>query len=191
MKMDRMGDKLAENMLNAIDKSRRPGLANLIYALGIRNVGYHLAGVLAKQFKSIENLASQTIERLIQIHEIGPIVAQSISNFFQNPKNRIVIQKLKAGGIRFPTDRVEVGKTPLEGKTFVLTGGLDSFTRDEARIHIESMGGRVTSSVSKKTDFVVVGKDPGSKYHTAQGLGITTLNENEFKEFIGKECEDS
>ena len=191
MKMDRMGNKLAENMLNAIDKSRQPGLTSLIYALGIRNVGYHLSGVLAKQFKSIENLASQTIERLIQIHEIGPIVAQSISNFFQNPKNLTVIQQLKSGGVRFPIEGAEVKKTPLEGKTFVLTGGLDSFTRDEARILIEGMGGRVTSTVSKKTDFVVVGKEPGSKYHTAQRLGITILNESEFKEFIEKERIDT
>ena len=186
MKMDRMGDKLAENLLNAIDKSRHPTLTNLIYALGIRNVGYHLAGVLAKRFRSIDNLARQTIEDLTQVHEIGPIVAESIHNFFHNPKNLKVIEKLRRGGVKFPVEQAEVKETPLSGKTFVLTGGLDSFTRDEARRIIEDMGGRVSSSVSKETDFVIVGKDPGSKYDSALKLGIKALNEEEFKKMIGR-----
>ncbi len=184
MKMDRMGDKLAENMLNAVDKSRNPTLSSLIYALGIRNVGYHLAGILAKNFKSIDNLAKQSIEDLTQVHEIGPIVAQSIYNFFRNPKNLKVLEKLKEAGVTFPAEDVEVQEAPLAGKTFVLTGGLDSFTRDEARRIIEDMGGRVSSSVSKKTDFVVAGKDPGSKYDKALSLGVKTLNEDEFKEMV-------
>jgi len=185
MKMDRMGDKLAENILNAIDKGRNPGLTNLIYALGIRNVGYHLAGVLAKSFKSIDSLARQTIEDLAQIYEIGPIVAQSIYNFFHNPKNLKVLEKLKKGGVKFPAEKIEERETPLSGKTFVLTGGLDSFTRAEARKVIEDMGGRVASSVSNKTDFVIAGKDPGSKYDNALRLGINILDENGFKEMIG------
>ncbi len=185
MKMDRMGDKLAENMLDAIQESRNPSLTNLIYALGIRNVGYHLAGVLAKNFKSIDNLAKQTIEDLTQVHEIGPIVAQSIYNFFHNPKNLKVLEKLKDGGVKFPAEKVKVKETPLSGKTFVLTGGLDSFTRDEARKIIEDMGGRVSSSVSKKTDFVIAGKDPGSKYDDTVRLGIKALNEDDFKKMIG------
>ena len=185
MKMDRMGDKLAENMLDAIQESRNPSLTNLIYALGIRNVGYHLAGVLAKNFKSIDNLAKQTIEDLTQVHEIGPIVAQSIYNFFHNPKNLKVLEKLKDGGVKFPAEKAKVEETPLSGKTFVLTGGLDSFTRDEARKIIEDMGGRVSSSVSKKTDFVIAGKDPGSKYDDTVRLGIKALNEDDFKKMIG------
>ncbi|NVM24639.1 MAG: NAD-dependent DNA ligase LigA [Desulfobacterales bacterium] len=186
MKMERMGDKLAENLLNAINESRSPSLTNLIYALGIRNVGYHLAGVLAKHFKSIDNLAQQTTEDLTQIHEIGPIVAESIYNFFHNPKNLRVLEKLRKGGVKFPAEKVETRVISLSGKTFVLTGGLDSFTRDEARKVIEDMGGRVSSSVSKKTDYVVVGKDPGSKYDSALKLGIQTLDEKDFKEMIGK-----
>ena len=186
MKMDRMGDKLAENLLSAIDKSRHPTLTNLIYALGIRNVGYHLAGVLAKRFRSIDNLARQTIEDLTQVHEIGPIVAESIHNFFHNPKNLKVIEKLRRGGVKFPVEEAEVKETPLSGKTFVLTGGLDSFTRDEARRIIEDMGGRVSSSVSKETDFVIVGKGPGSKYDSALKLGIKALNEEDFKKMIGR-----
>ncbi len=186
MKMDRMGDKLAENLLSAIDKSRHPTLTNLIYALGIRNVGYHLARVLAKRFRSIDNLARQTIEDLTQVHEIGPVVAESIHNFFHNPKNLKVLEKLRRGGVNFPVEEAEVKETPLSGKTFVLTGGLDSFTRDDARRIIEDMGGRVSSSVSKETDFVIVGKDPGSKYDSALKLGIKALNEQEFKKMIGR-----
>lgn len=186
MKMDRMGDKLAENLLNAIDQSRNPSLDNLIYALGIRNVGYHLAGVLAKNFKSIDHLAKQTVEDLTQVYEIGPIVAQSIYNFFHNPKNLKVLEKLKRGGVKFPVEKVKVKETPLLGKTFVLTGGLDSFTREDATKIIEEMGGRVSASVSKKTDYVVVGKDPGSKYDNALKLGVKTISEEEFKKLAGK-----
>jgi DNA ligase (NAD+) len=184
MKMDRMGDKLAENILIAIDKSRNPSLTNLIYALGIRNVGYHLAGVLAKNFKSLDNLAKQSVEDLTPVHEIGPIVAESIYNFFHNPKNLKVLEKLKKGGVKFPEEKVLAKKTPLSGKTFVLTGGLESLSRDQATKIIEEMGGRITSSVSKKTDFVVVGKDPGSKYDKALELKVKTLDEEEFKKLI-------
>jgi DNA ligase (NAD+) len=185
MKMDRMGDKLAENILSAIDKGRNPSLTSLIYALGIRNVGYHLASVLAKNFRSIDNLAKQSMEDLTQVHEIGPILAESIYNFFHNPKNLKVLDKLKKGGVKFPTEKVAVKQTPLSGKTFVLTGGLESLTRDQATKMIEEMGGRVASSVSKKTDFVVVGKDPGSKYDKALELKVKTLDEEEFKKLIG------
>jgi DNA ligase (NAD+) len=184
MKMDRMGDKLAENLLAAIDKSRAPSLANLIYALGIRNVGDHLAGVLAKEFKSIDRLARQSVEDLTTVHEIGPIVAESIYNFFHNPKNLKILEKLKQGGVRFPVEEAKARETVLAGRTFVLTGGLETLTRDDARQIIENLGGRVASSVSKKTDYVIVGKDPGSKYDTALNLGIKTLNEEEFKNLI-------
>jgi len=186
MKMDRMGDKLAQNLLDAIDQSRNPSLSSLIYALGIRNVGEHLATVLARNFRSIDNLAGQTMEDLTRVHEIGPIVAESIYNFFHNQKNIEVLDKLKKGGVLFPEEKAELKETALTGKTFVLTGGLDSMTRDEARKIIETFGGRVSSSVSKKTDFVVVGKDPGSKSADAQRLGVKTLDEEEFKKMIGK-----
>lgn len=186
MNMDRMGDKLAQNLLDAIDQSRKPGLANLIYALGIRNVGEHLATVLARNFKSIDNLANQSIEDLTQVHEVGPIVAESIYNFFHNTKNLKVLEKLKKGGVVFPEENIESRESSLTGKTLVLTGGLDSMTRDEARKIIETLGGRVSSSVSKRTDLVVAGKDPGSKYADAQRLGVKTLNEDEFKKMIGK-----
>ncbi|MBW1803767.1 MAG: NAD-dependent DNA ligase LigA, partial [Deltaproteobacteria bacterium] len=184
MKMERMGDKLAENMLKAIDGSRGPSLKQLIYALGIRNVGEHLANVLAKHFKSIDNLAKQTEEELTAVHEIGPIVAQSISHFFRNPGNLEVLEKLRKGGVAFPSDKIEEKALPFEGKTFVLTGTLDAFTRDEAKRIIEDMGGRVASSVSGKTHFVVAGANPGSKYNKALGLGVETLNEDAFRKMV-------
>ena len=185
MKLDRMGDKLAQNLLDAVDRSRKPALANLIYALGIRNVGTHLASVLAKRFRSIDNLAKQEEEDLIRVHEVGPVVATSLFNFFRNPKNLAVLKKMEEGGVLFPVEPGESTQTSLAGKTFVLTGGLEGFTRDEARKMIEKLGGRVSSSVSRKTDFVVVGKDPGSKYDEARRLGVKTLNEEEFKGMIG------
>jgi DNA ligase (NAD+) len=186
MKMDRMGDKLAENLLRAIAESRTPSLANLIYALGIRNVGTHLAGVLARHFRSIDRLADESVEGLTQVHEVGPIVAQSLYNFFHNPKNLEILEKLKRGGVRFPVEGERIAEAPLAGKTFVLTGGLDTLTRDEARRRIEERGGRVASTVSKKTDFVVVGRDPGSKLDAARKLGVRILNEDEFKKMVGR-----
>ena len=186
MKMERMGDKLAENLLDAIDKSRTPALTNLIYALGIRNVGYHLAAVLAKHFGSIETLSKQDVAELAQVHEIGPIVAGSITSFFRNPKNLRILEKMEKGGVKFPVEKVKAKATPLLGKIFVLTGALESLTRADARKQIEQLGGRVASSVSRKTDFVIVGKDPGSKYDEASRLAIKTLNEDEFKELIGR-----
>lgn len=186
LKMERMGDKLAQNILDAIEKSKHPTLTSLIYALGIRNVGYHLSGVVAKNFSSIDNLAKQSVEDLTKIYEVGPIVAQSIYNFFRNPKNVKVLEKLKKGGVKFPTEKVVAKETPLSGKTFVLTGTLDSFTREEATKIIEEMGGRVSSTVSKKTDFVLVGTDPGSKYDDALKLGVKVIDEGEFKRIIGK-----
>jgi DNA ligase (NAD+) len=117
---------------------------------------------------------------------VGPIVAQSLHNYFQNPKNLEILDKLKKGGVAFPEEEAEARETLLEGKTFVLTGGLDSMTRDEARGLIEERGGRVSSSVSKKTDFVVVGKDPGSKRDKARKLGVQTLSEDDFNKMIGR-----
>jgi len=114
-------------------------------------------------------------------------VAQSIYNFFHNPKNLRVLEKLKRGGVIFPVEKAEVKEEPLAGKSFVLTGTLGSFTRDQAQKIVEDMGGRVASSVSKKTDFVIVGKDPGSKYDDALRLGVKILNENDFKNMMGSQ----
>jgi DNA ligase (NAD+) len=185
-KMERMGPKLAQNLIDAIEKSKNADLPHLIFALGIRNVGEHMASVLAREFKSLDNIAKQSIEDLTSVFEIGPVVGESIYNFFHDEKNQKVLEKLKKAGVKFPEIKVKTSVTPLTDKAFVLTGGLDSFTRDEAKKIIEDMGGRVSASVSKKTDFVVVGKDPGSKLTDAQRLGVKILDEAGFKKLIRK-----
>jgi len=172
--------------LNAIDKSKNPDLPHLIYALGIRNVGEHLATVLAREFRCIDNLRNKTIEELTKVKEIGPIVGESIYNFFHDEKNLKVLEKLKKGGLKFPQMKVKAKATPLSGKTFVLTGSLGILTRDEAERIIEDLGGRVSSSVSKNTDYLVAGKEPGSKLDKAKELGIKTIDEDEFKKLIAK-----
>jgi len=185
MEMDRMGDKLAENLLAAVEKSKHPDLPHFLFALGIRNVGRHLAALLAREFKTVDNLASQSVEALEQVHEIGPAVAQSIYNFFRNPTNLKVIEKFKQAGLELPVAAAGPKETPMAGKTFVLTGALDALTRDQARKIIEESGGRVSSSVSAKTDFVIAGKNPGSKYDSARRLGVKILDEEAFKKMTG------
>ncbi len=186
LKMERMGDKLAQNLLDAIEKSKKPDLPHLIHALGIRNVGEHMAAILARQFKSIDNLARQSVEELTQVKEIGPIVAQSIYNFFHDAKNLKVLEKLKKAGVTFPVLKEVTKKTAISRKTFVFTGGLDSFTRDEAGKIVTDMGANVGSSVTKQTDYVVAGADPGSKLEKARKLGIKIIDEDEFKKLIGR-----
>jgi DNA ligase (NAD+) len=184
LKLDRMGDQLADNILAAIESSKEPDLPRLILALGIRNVGEHLANVLAVEFKSLDGLRAADRERLESIREVGPVVAESIRAFFENKKNLRVLEKLRRGGVKFPVLSSSSGPQPLAGQTFVLTGGLSSMTRDEAKARIEQLGGRVTSSVSRKTDAVIVGQDPGSKLDRARKLGIKILDEDELKKLI-------
>jgi DNA ligase (NAD+) len=142
--------------------------------------------LLAQHFRSIDKLAKQTAEDLTAVREIGPIVAQSIYDFFHDAKNLKVLEKLKKAGVRFPTFQVSAKKTPLTGKSFVFTGGLDSFSRDEAGKIVISMGGEVGSSVTKQTDYVVVGADPGSKLEKARKLGVKILDEERFRKLVGK-----
>ena len=186
LKMERMGEKLAGNLLEAIEKSKRPNLPDLIHSLGIRNVGEHMASILAGQFRSLESLSKQSVEDLTGVREVGPIVARSIYNFFQDSKNLKVLEKLKKGGVKFPVLEVTTKKTPLSGKTFVFTGGLDSFTRDQAGKIVMSQGANVSTSVSKQTDYLVAGADPGSKLDKARQLGIKIIDEKEFKKLIGE-----
>jgi DNA ligase (NAD+) len=187
LKLERMGDKLADNILAAIRGSKEPTLRRLILALGIRNVGDHLASVLARQFRSLENLQKSGTEELTGVREIGPVVAESIQAFFSNEENLRVLEKLRQAGVQFPVMKEKKKHQPLAGQTFVLTGGLSSLTRDQAKISIEQLGGRVASSVSGKTNVVVVGQDPGSKLDRARELGIKIIDENEFKKLIAKE----
>ncbi|MFP4039588.1 MAG: NAD-dependent DNA ligase LigA [Desulfosudaceae bacterium] len=176
--LDRMGPKSAENLMTAIDRSRTISFKSFLYALGIRFVGEHLAGLLAESFNDIQELAAATRDRLNAIDGIGPVAADSVVRFFENRENREVLRRLTANGvvILYPSSRQE--KPPgLVGKTFVLTGSLESLTRREAQSRIEEKGGRVTGSVSQKTDYVVAGNSPGSKLDKARTLGVTVLDE--------------
>jgi DNA ligase (NAD+) len=181
--LERMGDKSAQNIIDALEKSKNISLARFIFSLGIRFVGEHAASLLADHFKTLSNLKKTTYEELLSIYEIGPQSAQSIVQFFDEPKNLNTIDRLMKAGITIQQQE-KATSDQLSGKAFVFTGTLESMTRDEAEGLVASMGGRATSSVSKKTDYVVVGKDPGSKATKARDLGVTILNEEEFKSLL-------
>ena len=183
--LERMGPKSSENLLDEIQKSKSNDIARLIFALGIRHVGERLAQTLAAHFRGLDILAAAGVEELTAVEDVGPVVAESIAFFFKQPENRDLLRKFKAAGLNFAAKKGEAkGDQPLAGKTFVLTGGLDRFSRDEAKDAVERRGGTVTDSVSKKTTYLVVGKAPGSKFAKAQKLGITILNEKDFSKLI-------
>jgi DNA ligase (NAD+) len=186
MGLERMAEKSAENLLAALEASKNPPLEKFIFALGIRHVGEHIAKILAKNFSSLKDVMDATEESLLSINEIGPEVTSSIIKFFNQSSNVTIVDRLWKAGITPLKASYEGPSTHLMGKTFVLTGTLDSFTRDDARNIIESLGGKVTSSVSKNTDFVVEGREPGSKLRKAQSLGITILNEDKFKKLVSE-----
>jgi len=180
--LERMGPKSAENLVKEIDASRSLEFSRLLFGIGIRHVGERTAQILATHFGSIERLEQASKEELEQIHEIGPKLAESVFQFFRQPENRELLERLRAAGLRMESEAVEhprVSQT-LAGKTFVLTGTLDSMTREEASARIAERGGRVSSSVSKKTSFVVAGRDAGSKLEKARDLGVRILDEREF-----------
>jgi DNA ligase (NAD+) len=181
--LERMGEKLGGNILTAIERSKKTTLDRLIYGLGIRNVGEHTAKLLSREFSVLEELSKASVEKLMTIREIGPKVALSIFKFFQQKGNQRVIEKLKERGIEYPW-RLQPRSKKYEGQTFVFTGTLKTMSREEAESKVESMGGRASSSVSKKTQFVVVGEDPGSKYEKAQALGVKTITEDEFLKML-------
>ena len=180
--LERMAEKSAGNLLAAIGKSRQTTLARFIFALGIRNVGESTARDLARCFGSIERLAAADAETLRQVPDVGPVVAHSMAGFFAEPHNREVIGQLRAAGVSFAEtapQRLDTA-SPVYGKTFVLTGTLPHLKRDAAQQRIRDQGGKVSSSVSKQTDYVVAGAEPGSKYDQALELGITILDEADF-----------
>ena len=186
-KLERWGPVLAAKIVRNIQNAKRISLPKFIFALGIPGVGEHLANVLAKHFKSLDALRNATFDELIQIPEIGPNTAQSIVDFFADEHNRRFLEKLFSVGVEVEEIREEEeAEKPLSGKTFVFTGALSSMTRDEASELVESLGGRVSSSVSRKTDYVVVGENPGSKYDKAKKLGVTTITEEEFLKLVGR-----
>jgi len=176
--LERMAEKSAANLLAAIDHSKATTLARFIFALGIRNVGEATAKDLARHFGSIEALLAADEAALMRVPDVGPVVAQSIVQFFAEPHNLEVVRKLREAGVGW-TDSVGVQQSEgrLAGRTLVLTGTLPTLTRDEAREMIEAAGGKVSGSVSKKTDYVVAGAEAGSKLDKAQELGVTILDE--------------
>ncbi len=183
--LERLAEKSATNLYNAIQGSKKRGLGRLLFALGIRYVGEHVATILAQHYGSMDRLERAPEDELGEIYGIGPRIAQSVALYFRQQENRRQIEQLRKAGISMKEEGVAAGPRPLDGKIFVLTGGLENFTRDEAQELIIRQGGRVTSSVSSKTDYVVAGKDPGSKFDDAKRLGVATLDEAAFKRLVG------
>lgn len=184
--LPRMAKKSATNLLEQIEASKTKGLSNLVYALGIRHVGERTAGILAHHFGSIERLSQATVEELDDVPEIGLTVAQSVRDWFDDESNQKLWVRLRDAGVKTEEERQSASDTDerFVGKQFVLTGKMDGFTRDEAKALIEARGGRVNSSVSKKTDYVIAGEEAGSKLDKANELGVAVLNEEQFKKMI-------
>ncbi|MCK4485774.1 MAG: NAD-dependent DNA ligase LigA [Desulfobacterales bacterium] len=179
--IERMGEKSAQNLMDAMAKSKQISLARFVYALGIRHVGEHIAQILASAIKTLERLVGASKEELEAVRGIGKEISQSVRAFFENPENRRNIQRMLRAGVTLETDEAPISE-PLAGRTFVLTGALDSMTRSQAKARIEALGGKVSSSVSRKTAYVVAGKDPGSKFDKAKEIGVKILDEKEFIE---------
>ena len=184
--LERLAEKSARNLVAAIQASRGHGLARLLNALGIRMVGERVAQLLASRFGSMERLMDAGEAEIGEIYGVGPKIAQSVARFFAEPRNRKAVQRLKEAGVSMIEAEAHEGEKPLAGKSFVLTGTLASMSRDEAKDLIIKLGGRVIGSVSKKTDYVVAGADPGSKLDEARRLGVRTLSEAEFLKLAGR-----
>lgn len=181
--LERMGEKSAQNLLAAIERSKEVELARFLYALGIRHVGEHVSRLLAQAFGSLDRLKKATREELEQVREIGPEVAESVYEFFHDKRNLETIDRVLERGVKIAETRApEDGK--LSGKTFVFTGALEGFTRDEAEQLVQRLGGRAASSVSRNTDYVVAGENPGSKADRARELGIRVIDEQAFLDFV-------
>jgi DNA ligase (NAD+) len=183
--LERMGKKSAANLMQAIEESKKRPLYRLITALGIRHIGAKSARILTRSIRNIDDFFKASEEELARIPEIGPIMADSLVKFFAEPRNRETIERLKNCGLNIIEEAAD-NHGQLTGKTFVLTGTLSSMTRNEAGEIIQNLGGKVSGSVSKKTDYVIVGEDPGSKYDKAIQLGVTVMNEAEFLEFLSQ-----
>ncbi|MBU4589840.1 MAG: NAD-dependent DNA ligase LigA [Candidatus Omnitrophica bacterium] len=182
--LERMADKSASNLIEGIMKSKRNDLSRLVFGLGIRHVGVRAAWILASRFKSIDKISEAGIEEFENINEIGPVMAKSIFNFFRSKENKKVIEKLKKAGVNVSSRLEAQGSKSFEGKTFVVTGSLEEFSRQEIEELIRTNGGSASSSVSKNTDFLVAGKEAGSKLEKAKKLGVKIIGENEFKKML-------
>ncbi|HRI02798.1 MAG TPA: NAD-dependent DNA ligase LigA [Pyrinomonadaceae bacterium] len=184
--LERMAEKSGTNLIDQIEASKTRGLQRLLYGIDIRHVGERYAKILANHFRSIDRLAEASVEELDDIHEIGLAVAESVYEWFRDERNIDLISRLKSAGVKTETDAASTALLDerFQGRTFVLTGKLENYTRDEAAKLIEDRGGRVSSSVSKKTDYVVAGSDAGSKLTKAENLGVAVMSENEFAAMI-------
>jgi len=183
--LERMGEKSSRNLMDALEQSKTRPYARLLFALGIRHVGVSAARLLAQHFLEMKDLQNAGKEQIAGIPGIGPVIAESIANFFQDRENIRLLERLRRAGLQMAQPRAE-GPRPLAGKTFVFTGGLKSFTRESAQELVAALGGTPSSSVSKKTDYVVAGTDPGSKYDKARKLGVTVIDEAEFRRLVEK-----
>jgi DNA ligase (NAD+) len=185
--LERMGEKSATNLVEALERSKQTTLARFLYALGIRDVGEATAAALANHFGSLQPLQDASEEAIQEVPDIGPVVAAHVHTFFQQKHNREVIAALREVGITWKDQQRKSAAAagPLAGKTFVLTGSLDSMSRDEASDRIVALGGKVAGSVSKKTSYVVAGAEAGSKLAKAQELGVAVLDEKAFLKLLG------
>jgi DNA ligase (NAD+) len=181
--LPRFAEKSAENLIQAIEASKERELPRFIYALGIPEVGEHVAKLLTDKFGNIQNLIEADEVQLLEIKEIGQEIAKEVVDFFRGERNREEIAELLKLGVKATPMEAKVGKK-LEGKTFVFTGALSKLTRSKAKRLVEEQGGSVASSVSKQTDFVVAGESPGSKYDKAKELGLKIIDETEFLELV-------
>ena len=183
-----MAEKSAANVLAALDQSKSTTLARFIYALGIRHVGETTARDLASHFGSLDALLAADEAQLLQVADVGPVVAASVAHFFAERHNRKVIEQLRAAGVHWPEGRGKAAapRGPLAGATVVLTGTLPNLTRDQAGERIVAAGGKVSGSVSRKTSFVVAGTDAGSKLDKAQSLGVRVIDEDELLQLLGE-----
>ena len=180
--LKKSGNKFAQNLIDSINTSKKNELHRLITALGIRHVGVKAAKILARKFKNIDNLSKATSTELSQVDEVGPIVANSIIEFFNQDQTKDLIERLKRAGVNTTETEEEDIDERFYGKTFVLTGTLENYSRDEASQIIEKFGGKTSGSVSKKTSYVLAGEDAGSKLTKAERLGVPIITETEFEE---------
>jgi DNA ligase (NAD+) len=185
--LERKGEKSASKLIDQIEASKTRGLQRLLFGIDIRHVGERYAKILANKYRSIDKLAAASVEELDAIHEIGLSLAESVYEWFRNPLHVELINRLKAAGVVMEVDAASTADLDerFVGKTFVLTGKLENYTRDEAAKLIEDRGGRVSSSVSKNTDYVVAGSDAGSKLTKAESLGVSIIDEAAFRSMVG------
>jgi DNA ligase (NAD+) len=186
LSLEKFGPKKAQNLLDAIERSKNCKLSSFIYALGIPNVGVKTAKDLVKNFKSLDNLKTATFEELIKVPDVGDIVAKCIVEFFKEKRILSTIEELLTLGVSPQYEEQAIEKNPFEGKTVVVTGSLQNYSRSGIKEKLETLGAKVSGSVSKKTDFVIVGEDAGSKFDKAKSLGVNILSEEEFEKMLGE-----